>query len=140
MFWWTIWNLVNMLLVLKDSVNVRKIFLILNPNRNSPLVCLWLRILINVWRIWLAPLQKIFYGFMIGCWIKNLFRRNFYGSLKVIFPQEMFLKIPIPHLRHKALPQTNFYVLSKFAEHLQHYSDIERLLKQIWSTGILLNW
>ena len=55
-FWTAIENLlfsVNILFVLKDSVNVRKIFLILNSNRKSPyvfVVCLRLRILINVRR------------------------------------------------------------------------------------------
>ena len=51
--------------------------------------------------------------------------------LKSFFPKKKFLKCPFLILNIKALLQTNFYILSKFAEHLQHFSDIDRLLKQI---------
>ena len=50
---------------------------------------------------------------------------------KSFFPEKSFLKCPFLILNIKTLLQTNFYMLSKFAEYLQHFSDIDRLLKQI---------
>ena len=51
--------------------------------------------------------------------------------LKSFLPEKSFLKCPFLILNIKTLLQTNFYMLSKFAEYLQHFSDIDRLLKQI---------
>ena len=51
--------------------------------------------------------------------------------LKSFFSKKSFLKCPFLILNIKTLLQTNFYMVSKFAEHLQHFSDIDRLLKQI---------
>ena len=65
---------------------------------------------------------------------------NLIGFLKVILLQKKFLKMPISHFPHKTLLLTNFYVVSKFAEHLQHFNDIGRLLKQIWLIRIFLTW
>ena len=62
----------------------------------------------------------------------NLLSNHLNGSLKVICPpQKSFLKCPFLILHAKTLLQTNFYVESKFVEYLQHFSDIDRLLKQI---------
>ena len=62
------------------------------------------------------------------------------GFLKLFFPKKTFLKCPFLILHIKILLQTNFYMVSKFAEHLQHFHDINRLLKQIWPLRIFLNW
>ena len=70
----------------------------------------------------------------------NLFNYHLHGFLKVIFPPKKFLKVPISHLNIKTFLQTNFYKVSKFAEHLQHFSDIDGFLKQIWPVRIFLNW
>ena len=51
--------------------------------------------------------------------------------LKSFFPEKSFLKCPFLILNIKILLQTNFYMVSKFAEHLQHFSDIDKFLKQI---------
>ena len=51
--------------------------------------------------------------------------------LKSFFLEKSFLKCPFLILIIKALLQTNFYIVSKFAEHLQHFSDIDRRVKQI---------
>ena len=52
------------------------------------------------------------------------------GFLKSFFPEKSFLNFPFLILHIKSLLQTNFYVISKFAEHLQHFSDIDRFFKQ----------
>ena len=49
--------------------------------------------------------------------------------LKSFFPEKSFLKCPFLILNIKTLLQTNFYIVSKFAEHLQHFSDIGFLNK-----------
>ena len=57
------------------------------------------------------------------------------GFLKSFYPQKSLFKKPFLILCIKALFQTNFYVVSKFAkqfaEHLQYFSDIGKFLKQI---------
>ena len=53
-------------------------------------------------------------------------------------PKKKFFKMPISHFTHKNLAQANFHVVSKFAEHLQHFNDIDRLLKQIRPFKIFL--
>ena len=62
------------------------------------------------------------------------------GFLMSFFPENTFPKIPIPHFTHKTLPQTNIDVVAKLAEHLQHFSDMDRVHKQIWLIRIFLNW
>ena len=52
-------------------------------------------------------------------------------ALKSFFPKKSFLKCPFLILNIKILLQTNFYMVSKFAEHLQHFSGIDGFLKQI---------
>ena len=47
------------------------------------------------------------------------------------FPEKKFLKMPIPHFKHKKSCSRPIYMVSKFAEHLQHFSDIDKFLKQI---------
>ena len=34
------------------------------------------------------------------------------------------------HFTHKTLLQTDYYMMSKFAEHVQHFSDIEGFLNK----------
>ena len=46
------------------------------------------------------------------------------GFIKSFPPKKKFFKMPVPHFTHKNLAQANFYVVSKFAEHLQHFNDI----------------
>ena len=140
--------------MLKDSVYVRSIFLILNPNRKSPYVltvCSWLRILINVWRIFLICTST---GNLL--WIhssmldhalgfsssnsKTCSAITYIGFLKSFSPQKSFLKCLFFILHITTLLQTNFYVVPKFTEHLQHFSDINGFLKQIWPVRIFLNW
>ena len=53
--------------------------------------------------------------------------------LKSFFPQKSFLKYPFLILNIKTVLQANFYMVSKFTEHLQHFSDVDRLFKQIKS-------
>ena len=53
--------------------------------------------------------------------------------LKSFFPQKSFLKYPFLILHIKTVLQANFYMVSKFTEHLQHFSDVDRLFKQIKS-------
>ena len=38
----------------------------------------------------------------------NLLNYHLYGSLKVIFPQKKFPKMPIPHFTHKNLAPDQF--------------------------------
>ena len=68
----------------------------------------------------------------------NLFSNHLNGFLKLFFPKKTFLKCPFIILHIKILLQTNFYMVSKFAEHLQHFHNIDRLLKQIWPLRIFL--
>ena len=35
-----------------------------------------------------------------------------------------------PHFTHKNLAQTDYYVMPKFAEHVQYFSDIEGFLNK----------
>ena len=53
--------------------------------------------------------------------------------LKSFFPPKSFLKYPFLILHIKTVLQANFYMVSKFTEHLQHFSDVDRLFKQIKS-------
>ena len=53
--------------------------------------------------------------------------------LKSFFPKKSFLKYPFLILHIKTVLQANFYMVSKFTEHLQDFSDVDRLFKQIKS-------
>ena len=73
--------------------------------------------------------------------LKHIQLHNLNGFLKVTFPpKKSFLKYPFLVLHIKTLLQTNFCMVSKFAQHLHYFSDIDRLLKQIWPVWIFLNW
>ena len=112
---------VNSLFILKDSVDVRRSFLILNPNKKSLLaltVLLWLRILVNVWRTSFAPstgnLLWIHY-WMLNRTLgfsslnsKTYSAINYVGFLKLFFPQKSSLKCAFLILHRKTLLQTYF--------------------------------
>ena len=81
----------------------------------------------RTWKIWPSPLSLS---------LNSTF--NTYS--KTFFSKKSFLKCRFFILEINTLLQTNFYVVSKFAKHLQHFSDTDRPLKQIWSVWIFLNW
>ena len=81
----------------------------------------------RTWKIWPSPLSLS---------LNSTF--NTYS--KTFLSKKSFLKCRFFILEINTLLQTNFYVVSKFAKHLQHCSDTDRPLKQIWSIWIFLNW
>ena len=54
--------------------------------------------------------------------------------LKLFFPEKSFLNCSSLILHVKILPQTNFYIVSQFSEHLQHFSDIVGFLNKFDSS------
>ena len=114
-------------------------------------VCLLLKIPINVWRIFLTCTSTVTFLWIHYCMLDHALGFSFsktrtYSAitkmvfLRSFFLEKSFLKCSFLILNIKTLLQANFYIVSKFAEHLHHFSDIDRLLKQIWPIRIFLNW